>query len=466
MKIKNVVTNSVIVVFAALLLITQQALTAPQMNRVEPLPSHSVFGIDPYPPITEGREKGEWLTSFQISPYYQEAPGTRDANGNKVAIGAEHGAWNTAGIFYGVLPAIDDTYAANELPNSTWAGAKPAGTGESYEKFKAALELLDTKYTNTADGSFDSANVTDAAHSVEVSFKRLGVRGEIRLALFEGADITLRGGACEYRMTPTTLTPHANADSDVTKYLLTESKLDEIMSELGLSLNRVHDVVLEDTYARLSGGYNIVFHDNDGNDVATLAPSVSVGIWLPTGKNVDHDKPFSIASGNDGHTGVCVEGALNIDFHQTIVASIGGGLTSFNDKIFDKFRVPNHRLQNGFYPWTTKVKRDPGYSWFAHASMRAIRFISETSFYFDYSYSAHQQDTLTCEDSSAARLALFTQGLQLLEERSIWNCHELHCGIMYEASPNMEIGLAFHTHVGGEMTYLTKTLCGSVRFLF
>ncbi len=235
MKIKNVVRNSAIVVFAAFLMTTYRATTAPQMNRIEPLPSHSVFGIDPYPPSTEGREKGDWLTSFQISPYYQDAPGSRDDKGNEVAIGAEHGSWNTAGIFYGVLPAVDDAYGANDLPNSTWAGTKPAGTGENYEKFKAALELLDTKYTNTADNNFDTANITDAAHSVAVDFKRLGVRGEIRLALFEGADITIRGGACEYRMTPTTLEPLASADSDVTKYLLTESKLDEIMNEVGLS---------------------------------------------------------------------------------------------------------------------------------------------------------------------------------------------------------------------------------------
>ncbi|MFC1854736.1 hypothetical protein ACFLY6_02620 [Candidatus Dependentiae bacterium] len=462
---KNTI-KKVAISHVATIILFSTCFGGPQMNKVDPLPNHTIFGIDPYPPATEGREKGHWVGSFHVSPYYQDAPGSRNAAGDKVAIGAEYGAWNTAGIFYGVSKAVDDSYEANVLPDLTWTGSKPAASGENYEKFKAALELLDTKYTDTTDTNFDPANVNHGTHTVDVSYQRLGVRGEIRIALFEGADLTVRAGACEYRMTPTIFTPHADADDDVKKYLLEEFKLDEIMSELGLSLDRVHDVVLEDTYVRLSGGFPLLLKDENDNDVVTFAPSVAVGVWLPTGKKVDHDKAFSISSGNDGHTGVCVEGAINLDFHETILASAGGGLTYFNDKTYDNFRTPNHMFQNGIYPWRTKIKRDPGYSWFAHASMRALRFMNETSFYLDYSYSAHQADTITCEDSSAARAALFTDGTKLLQERSVWNCQELHCGIMYEASPNLEMGLSFHAHVGGQITYRTKTITGSVRFLF
>ena len=459
------------VAFAALIsLCSQNVISSPQMSRIEPLPSHSVFGIDQHSPATEARHKGSWMASIHLTPFYQDAQGARDENGNKVAVGAEYGAWNTAGIFYGVEKAnvSDLYYVANPLPNSTWAGAKVVTSTENYKNFKAALELLDLKHTKTDDSTFVVTNKTEGFDTVEIEYKRLGVRGEIRVAPFEGFDATLRGGACEYVMTPTTLTPLTTPDDTDTllSKLQNTHNRREIMSELGLSIDRVEETIFEDTYARVSAGYPFIFNDREGRAVLNCVPSIAGGAWLPTGKKLDHDKPFSIDGGNDGHIGYAVEGALNLDFIDTVALSFGGGVTFFNDKTFDKFRVPNHRLQNGFYPWTTKVKRDPGYSYFGHISMRSINFIPNTTAYFDYSYQAHKADTLTCQDADAARAKLFAEGVKMLSERSAWNSWTMSLGIIYEATQNLEMGLGLNAHAKGKNVFRTNTVMGSVRFLF
>ena len=255
-------------------------------------------------------------------------------------------------------------------------------------------------------------------------------------------------------------------DEDTLYIMGSGSTVEAIMEEMGLSIDPVREIAFEDTYVQLAGSYPITMKDYDGNDTVNFSPMLAIGIWLPSGKKKDHSKAFSVPTGNDGHTGLCIEGALNLDFLDTAAFSVGGGGTVFNDQTYDVFRVPNHRLQNGFYPWTTKVKRKPGYSWFGHLSMRSVRFISGTTFTFDYSYSGHKQDELTCEDSDTARADLFKTGLKLLDERSEWSSHDIHAGFTYEASQNIELGGAFHTNIDGTMTFRTNTLMGVVRFLF
>lgn len=443
---------------------------APQMNRIDPMPMYSALGIDPYPPSSETRAKGSWMASFHATPYYQDATGARDAKGEKVSLGAEFGNWNLAGIFYGIPRATVDgstyTYAATVLPDSTWSEAETLENLKYYPNYKRALESLDAKYTDTANASFDPTNLTKGFDTVTPEYKRLGVRAELNLAPFDGINVTLRGGACEYRVLPKVLTPATPSDTDVITKLQNENTRRLVLRDVGLSLEPVREVQLEDSYVRVMAGYPITFRDKENRDIAVLCPSLSGGAWIPTGKKVDQDKPFSIATGNDGHIGYFVEGAINIDFVETITISTGGGVTFFNDKTYDRFRIPSHRFQNGYYPWTSRVRRDPGYSMFGHVSMRALHFIDRTSCYIDYSYQAHESDKFTCEDTNSTRAAAFAEGLRILKERSMWSTWELHCGISYEVTPNLEMAGGFHAHADGVLAYRTNTVFGSMRFLF
>jgi hypothetical protein len=427
----------------------------------------SGFGIDPYPPSSESRVKGSWLASAHVTPYYQDAseiwPTIEET---ELPLGQENGAWNLIGILYGLDLPTAGSFEPALLPNATWAGPGDASEGNYLHIKKTLVALNDAGQKvlfDPADPAFDPAQVTTGREMVTLSFKRLGLRGEVRFAPFEGGDVTLRGGVCEYRKgLASTIAP---SDDLLEQKLQNDFTRTTLLDDLGLSMAPVNEVGLEDCYARASAGYPLVIYNAEGTAAATICPNISGGIWLPTAKKRNHDQLFSIATGNDGHTGYCLEGALNVDFHQTITLSIGGGATFFNDKTIDSFRVPNHRLQNGYIPWTTKVTRDPGYSWFAHVSIRSINFIDRVTFYGDYSYQAHKSDNFTCNDPDPQRAELFTEGIKMLKEQSTWHSWEMHGHVSYAATNNLELGLGIHTCLRGAHVYRTNSILGSVRFV-
>jgi len=204
--------------------------------------------------------------------------------------------------------------------------------------------------------------------------------------------------------------------------------------------------------------------DRDDEHAATLIPYLSVGVWLPSGEKKDIDKAFTLPTGNDDFYGLTAEGAINVDFPDTMQLGFGGGVALYESKFLNNYRVPSSNNQYGIYPWKANIKKRPGAVWYVRASMKAEEFIEDFSFYVDFIHTQHLKDSITMRETDAARNAYFRP--EALERDSKWRANVIHGGLNYHVSPGFEMGISFQAPISGSRVYKTTTILGTLSFIF
>ncbi len=208
-----------------------------------------------------------------------------------------------------------------------------------------------------------------------------------------------------------------------------------------------------------------------GETVVTFAPYFSIGGWLPTGEKKDYEKFHSLPTGNNGHYCLTLEASLNFDFPGTIQLSVGGGALIADTHEYSVFRFPTNQYQEGFYPWTTSVKEEPGTVWYFNASFKAEKFMYDLSFYFDYVYTYHDKDEITIQEpsdgvNSITRRNAFEQMKPSYLDRTIWKDQQFNAGLGYRITDNLTLGCALQTHISGIRVFKNTTAMASIDLTF
>lgn len=265
-----------------------------------------------------------------------------------------------------------------------------------------------------------------------------------------------------------------SADQDViTKSFFNPTSMRQILSELGYDMDPYNEWTVEDTYVAADFAYPLMFRSNEGHDVVKVWPTLSVGAWLPTSKTkkpAEAEHLFRVPIGNDGHTGVSVDGSMNFDFKGSITMNVGVGATFFDKKTFDKFAIKTHPKQRGIKPWLVKMDRRLGETYCAHGAIVSSDFIDGMTAYAEYSYISHKNDDLIVATPELKALMAEEKDMQdALNDQireTAWSTQELHCGLSYQVTQNLDLGVSFKAHVAGEAVPRVKTVMGTMRIAF
>lgn len=264
------------------------------------------------------------------------------------------------------------------------------------------------------------------------------------------------------------------ADREVIrKAFFNPTSMRQILIELGYDMDAYNEWTVEDTYFAADFAYPLMFRSKEGHDVVKVWPTLSIGAWMPTSKTKKATEPehlFRVPIGNDGHTGLCVDGSMNFDFKNTITMNLGVGATFFDKKTFDKFPLKIHPKQRGIKPWLVKMDRRMGQTYCAHGAINSLNFIDGMTAYAEYTYISHKNDDLTI--ANAELKAVIDQDKDMLDglndqiRETAWSTQELHCGLSYQVTQNLELGVSFKAHVAGEAVPRVKTVMGTMKVAF
>ncbi len=348
---------------------------------------------------------------------------------------------------------------------STRKSSRANKNADISEESRGAQELLDLKRRNETldllDQKTDLLNKKTDALSGKIS----KMSGEI-----EGHRSMISGINSQE---PIRSSVSTSDKSIIDANFLNPISIRQILDELGFAMEPYGELTLEDTYVATDFAYPIIFRGKEGNDVVRCWPTISVGVWLPTSnkKKARHtEQLFRIPVGNDGHTGLSVDGSINLDFLGTITANFGLSATFFDKKTVDKYPIKIHPYQRGIKPWLVKVSRRLGETYAAHASLSAVNFIDGLTAYADYTMVTHRKDEIKISNADLKRLIdgddLMTDALDDQIRETAWSLQELHVGLAYQVTQNLELGAAFKAHVAGESVPRVKTIMVSMKIDF
>jgi hypothetical protein len=415
-------------------------------------PIYGVNGVNRYP--LEGN--GKTLVNVSISPFFQHSTGARNKDGIKVPEGDRLGTWSMIGLFWG---SGTDGGTPGNAAHKTFNGTNFATVYPLYTHLVENSELTIADLEPKSNGWYGN-------YTVDIKYEKVGVRTALECEVGSGFGICFKGGIASYKQDPifTDSSPSSMSapfDAISNSYLMSDTVRNAIGTDLDLSFDRIHDTAPEDALVQIYWSTPFDYKDKENHLVVTVHPYISIGAWLPSGKKKNQDNLFSLPLGNDGHLGICVEGALNFDFPKMCTVNVGGGASFFNERSIDDFRVPNSRYQSTIYPWKTTIRRRPGTTWNVNLSMKAEHIVDTLTFFCDYVYARHEKDSITV---SSTKSEYFIPSK--LENESGWKDQAVHCGFSYDLTENLSLGLSGQTHISGEKIYKNQTVMGNASFTF
>jgi hypothetical protein len=468
LSVKNGFLAGILIIFCLFLLL-DDGFATPLYNPQDSAIIHTVMGADKF----YSPEKKSIL-QLHLSPYFQHtassSSGEESKFGRKTSIGNMLGRWNMLGAFLGT-------------------GGKPrSGKFSKWSDAKSAIESLDG--FSDLENNYDPVKKQKYSYSnVSVKYEKMGFRSQLSFDFGFGLGFVVKGGVGDYKQIPRfeyatdfkteaglpvesdgeeTSAAGSNPGKTIYEKLLSKNARNEIAKELELSLYEARATDFEDLHIEVYWNVPINFKEK-GSDACTLIPHLSVGAWLPLGREKDYNKAFSVATGNDGFAGLTLEGSLNMDFPGMLQIGFGGGGAFFTTREIKNYRVPTSEYQVGIYPWKTTVSKHPGPVWYVNMSMKAENIMSKKnipnfSFYFDYVFTDHQQDSIQVREPIVSRKKSFKP--EKLERESHWKSQYVNAGLTYGLTSNFYLGLAVQGYIAGVRTYRTTTTIGSVIFKF
>lgn len=168
-------------------------------------------------------------------------------------------------------------------------------------------------------------------------------------------------------------------------------------STLGaLSTENVTTSGLGDTAIMLSWRNNF---KQDKELIKAVELFAQVGVMLPTGRERDEDKMFSMALGSDGAFGIPVGVGLNVQFVNTIRAGLNVDFLAHLDKTRDRRLKTIAQQTELFLLNKGKATRDYGLDWQFYLYLQSRHFVGGLSAKAAYQYLRHDADKLTPRDN-------------------------------------------------------------------
>lgn len=452
-------------IFFSLLFI--ELRSTPLNNIQDPAIMHTIYGTDKFYPAYK-----KSTLSLHFTPFFQHTGSASKAEGGKVPAGNIYGRWNMYALFYN-----PNSIQGQDLRNYN-AGQV---TAQNFTQTN-----FNTDFTQEPNFSPDDARaLTGSYQTVSIKYEKLGLRGQMAFDFAFGFGLVVKGGVAHYKQIPTfaidqnlqnILFPPAEApatppldslDAKTTQKFvnefLSEGPRRRIAQDLGLDLSEQRKTDLEDMHIGIR--WHVPFKVREKDELLfTVAPFLSIGAWLPLAQKQDRNKAFSLSLGNDGFTGISLEGAFSFDFPETVQVSAGGGGVFFTTCDINNYRVPTSEFQAGIIPWATSVTKEPGPLWYVNVSLKAEQFIPDFSFYCDYIYTEHLRDKLTLKETNADRRKLFLPEKSMRE--SSWKIQNFNAGLKYDLSRCCAFGLAIQSTISSARTYRPTTFLGSIIFIF
>ncbi len=465
----------------------------PLLNPYEPQPLYTPQGLDKF-----YKKRKKFVSFFALSPFYLNGTSARNEKGKKVDGGNRLGNWNQFAIFFNPSKDTTKTY-------STWDTAK-SDIGTVTKKDIEDGDRYRTETDLTNEINFDPAKDTFAYVTNPIKFEKYGLRGKLGFESKWGLGIALKGGVVDlrhryqsrqmsytwqtgtntYPFLPYVLESQLVTDmktgsenvqidaTDIYNALFIPSKYDGICKDLDIDNKSYKKTGAEDTHIQLYWQAPISFKDKDDDIALRVVPFFSVGVWAPTGSDLDQNKLFFVSSGNDGFVGISFEGSLAFDFpvwprkNAFFQAAFGAGVVIYPEKEFNDYRIPTSKYQVGVIPWKTKVEREPGITWYGNISAKGDNFINGLSAFFDFIYTSHEKDNFKLLESNTDRKKVFEDNgsMQEMERRSSWINQQVNIGLEYQIVKNLAIGGAVQAHISGKRVLQTVTVLGGMTFTF
>ncbi len=303
------------------------------------------------------------------------------------------------------------------------------------------------------------------------AIKKMGLRIDGEISFLDSFKITFKSGAGEVRVNPDQSNISVTTDNSSQLFIASDSAwMEKALNDLGLSNREYQHFGFEDTFVAMSASQGFDLRDDDKSLIVSLYPFARAGAWLPTSKKFADANPqksmFYVPMGNEGHIGVSVSGGLSIEVPDSAIFSICGGGTYYLEETFKNYRVPNHPLQVGVYPFTIDIKRKKGELFYAVAEMRSINFSDNASFFCNLTFTTQKRDKITLADADTKRNILFEKGAEVLAERSSWSSTDFCTGINVKISDEIQLGFGFATNIKGKNVARGRTMYLNTQFSF
>ncbi|MBX9830731.1 hypothetical protein K2X40_02155 [Candidatus Babeliales bacterium] len=475
-----------IVLIGSIIFINQYCLSLPMLNVQDPAIIHTIMGTDKY---YKERKNGE--LNLHISPFYQHTAsasqagsGNKTGNRNKVATGNMLGRWNMFALFYNDARPTGVTTPTLQAARVVVNGLTGQNSGYANSTISTPPTVLFKNFTLEQNFDLENGQIDEIGtyNEVHIEYEKLGLRGRFGYDFAFGLGIAIKAGVAAYKQVPAfaldsiiddtlkntppptesgaspVITIDQTFAKDLFDKLLSKSSMLLIAKELGLNLCEQRRTEPEDMHVSVYWTAPIKIKGADDN-IFTVAPHISVGVWLPFGQEIDANQPFTISTGNDGFTGGTVEATISCDFPEMMQVSFGGGVAFYGSKELTGQRVPTSIYQVGIIPWTTTINRKPGAVWYVNASLKADNFVKDFSFYCDYVYTEHARDSIRVIEANATRKAKFLPGE--LEKRSAWKIQNFNASLEYAMNQYCSLGVGVQGTIEGVRTYRPTTLLGS-----
>ncbi len=191
---------------------------------------------------------------------------------------------------------------------------------------------------------------------------------------------------------------------------------------LNINLSPYNATAIEDTTFEMYWR-TLTFYNSDDKSKwppYVIMPVVMAHFTVPISPQVSPSLIFGKPIANNGHWEFggsigCVCGFLN-----SISVGFDIGASCFTQKCYLGMPVPTHYLQEGIYPYTANVLRDPGINFTLGLGMQADHFLECFSFSSEYRLVKHNSDCFTINDVISPFSVLSVQSI--LQNNTTQSC--------------------------------------------
>lgn len=210
----------------------------------------------------------------------------------------------------------------------------------------------------------------------------------------------------------------------------------------------------------LYGGYTYNYQESDNLDFVDF--SFQLGVVAPTSKKKDQDKLFSLATGNDGHTGISFLADIAFGFYDWLTIAAHLHAVGFFDRT-THVRIKTGAHQSGvIYLAKEKASIHRGNQINAGVCLQADHIVSGFSATVGYSFAQKNKDTVTpCDQTFSATIAS-SEGSRLG-----WKMHSIHASAEYDFSHSSwrlapKIGVFYDAQVAGRRIFKMNMVGGNI----
>ncbi len=464
-------------------IITQLHGTVTSLDKYDPFPVFSAidpqdFLLDRTKLYREGTDWWAWVGNHckgSVSGFFQTANSGKPFDGGDILVPSVIDPTNSIGYEYvplldltGRTPMIPLVMSTSNADNTAALTPKGKSYGPLLNDAANALFQSDAPIENIEDVIDPSRNF--GFFSLPSRFQMRGARADIFIDLFCSMGLHLKGGfasishapkhpinetGCTEPSCPFDPTDGGNYSGvtyqNVNNYLMNE--YDCIIREIGMRNRTFQKSGFEELIAELYWRYPISLNDNREDWLQVLAiPYIEGGFAYSPSEAVNTSELFGHMFGNNKHWAAGFTAGLCLDFVETV--EIGGeiGYTHFFEENFDCYRIPNSKLQNNIFPFTTAVNIEPGHNMHYALKLTARNFLERLSGYFQFVALEHTQDCIKLCTQDPAFVP------EVLGRKTGFKTKVANIAFTYPITPNFLVGFMWQAPLSQRNAARTTTI--------